>query len=74
MAPRPPGRARLAGEPDAPLVARWFGEYTREVGEPAGGDLLEVARRRIEERQITFWESRDLRRPRSGFTAGDLEG
>ncbi|MFE5771829.1 GNAT family N-acetyltransferase [Streptomyces sp. NPDC056485] len=57
VAPQPPGRARLAGEPDAPLVARWFAEYTREVGEPAGGDLLEAALRRIKEGQITLWEA-----------------
>ncbi|MFG2618874.1 GNAT family N-acetyltransferase [Streptomyces sp. NPDC048507] len=56
-APAPPGRARLAAEPDAPLVARWFAEYAREVGEPAGGDLPALALRRVGEGQITLWES-----------------
>jgi GNAT superfamily N-acetyltransferase len=57
--PAPPGRARVAGEADRDLLARWYAEFGEATGEgtPRSGDTW--ADDRISYGGITLWETPD---------------
>lgn len=57
--PVPPGRARVAGAEDRQLLARWYGEFLAEVGEPAGRDPGDWADERAECKDLMLWELPD---------------
>ncbi|MFJ3337075.1 GNAT family N-acetyltransferase [Streptomyces sp. NPDC086766] len=57
--PVPPGRARVAGAEDRELLARWYGEFCAEVGEPAGRDPGDWADERAECGDLMLWELPD---------------
>jgi RimJ/RimL family protein N-acetyltransferase len=56
--PAPPGRPRLAGDPDLDLAARWYGEFQREAGVPVT-DAGQWSRVGIGDRRIWLWEDED---------------
>ncbi|MEU0430452.1 GNAT family N-acetyltransferase [Streptomyces sp. NPDC006290] len=57
--PAPPGRARVAGETDRDLLARWYTEFAEAIGEGGlrTGDAW--AEDRISYGGITLWETPD---------------
>jgi predicted GNAT family acetyltransferase len=57
--PVPPGRARVAGEADRKLLARWFEEFCAEVGESGFRDAGEWADDRVERGDAMLWEVPD---------------
>ncbi|MFI0538955.1 GNAT family N-acetyltransferase [Streptomyces sp. WSLK1-3] len=57
--PVPEGRARIAGEGDRELLARWFGEFSRAVGESAGASAGSWADARLAYGGVTLWEAPD---------------
>ncbi|HET7488152.1 MAG TPA: GNAT family N-acetyltransferase [Acidimicrobiales bacterium] len=56
--PRPaPGRIRLAGAGDEPLLLQWFAAFGRETGEGgANPDLAAAVRRRVESGALWVWD------------------
>jgi ribosomal protein S18 acetylase RimI-like enzyme len=52
-----PGAARRVGEPDVPMVARWWGDFGAEAvpGSPRA-DLDQVVRRRMRAGAVELWE------------------
>lgn len=57
--PVPPGRARVAGEADRKLLARWFEEFCTEADEAAVRDPEEWADERVERGAVMLWETPD---------------
>ncbi|GAA0931950.1 GNAT family N-acetyltransferase [Streptomyces thermoalcalitolerans] len=57
--PVPPGRARVVGEADRKLLARWFEEFCADSGEVVARDPGEWADERIERGSVLFWETPD---------------
>ncbi|WP_330239257.1 GNAT family N-acetyltransferase [Streptomyces sp. NBC_00525] len=57
--PAPRGRGRLADERDRELLARWYAEFVRDIGESGAQDPAAWADRHITERRITLWETPD---------------
>ncbi|MEU0411101.1 GNAT family N-acetyltransferase [Streptomyces griseorubiginosus] len=57
--PAPPGRARIAGEGDRELLARWFGEFQEAIGEPGGRDATAWTDTRLAYGGLTLWEAPD---------------
>ncbi|MEV8033253.1 GNAT family N-acetyltransferase [Streptomyces sp. NPDC086182] len=57
--PAPPGRARVAGEADRELLARWYTEFAEAIGEGAHSNADAWADDRISYGGITFWETPD---------------
>lgn len=57
--PVPPGRARVAGEADRKLLARWFEKFCAEADEAAVRDPEEWADERIEQGAVLLWETPD---------------
>jgi ribosomal protein S18 acetylase RimI-like enzyme len=55
--PRPEGTARLGTGADRDLLARWFGAFAREVGDPPGQDHSAAAAERLGYGGITVWEA-----------------
>jgi GNAT superfamily N-acetyltransferase len=55
--PWPEGTARLAAGTDRDLLARWFGAFAREVGDPPGQDHSRAASERLGYGGITVWEA-----------------
>lgn len=56
--PAPAGTARVAGQPDLPLVADWFSAFAFEVDDMGrGSDQTAAARERISHGGITLWEA-----------------
>lgn len=54
--PWPAGTARLAAGTERDLLARWFGAFAREVGDPPGQDHGRAAAGRLGYSGITVWE------------------
>ncbi|POX46974.1 GNAT family N-acetyltransferase [Streptomyces sp. Ru71] len=57
--PLPPGRARVAEAADRDLLARWFAEFARDVGEERVGDTEAWADSRLAYGGVTLWEAPD---------------
>ncbi|MEU1478191.1 GNAT family N-acetyltransferase [Streptomyces sp. NPDC005760] len=57
--PVPEGRARIAGEGDRELLARWFGEFSRDVGDSASMPAESWADARLAYGGVTLWEAPD---------------
>jgi RimJ/RimL family protein N-acetyltransferase len=57
--PAPPGRARVAGEADRELLARWYTEFAEAIGEGGYRDGGGWADDRISYGGATFWETPD---------------
>jgi RimJ/RimL family protein N-acetyltransferase len=55
--PWPEGTARLAAGTERDLLARWFGAFAREVGDPPGQDHSQAAAGRLAYGGITVWEA-----------------
>jgi RimJ/RimL family protein N-acetyltransferase len=55
--PWPEGTARLATGTEHDLLARWFGAFAREVGDPPGQDHSKAAAGRLAYGGITVWEA-----------------
>lgn len=55
--PAPPGRARVAGEADRELLARWYTEFAEAIGEGGYRDGGGWADDRISYGGATFWET-----------------
>ncbi len=55
--PWPEGTARLAVGTERDLLARWFGAFAREVGDPPGQDHSQAAAGRLAYGGITVWEA-----------------
>ena len=55
--PWPEGTARLAAGTERDLLARWFGAFAREVGDPPGQDHGTAAAGRLAYGGITVWEA-----------------
>ena len=55
--PWPEGTARLAAGTERDLLARWFGAFAREVGDPPGQDHGTAAAGRLAYGCITVWEA-----------------
>ena len=55
--PWPEGTARLAVGTERDLLARWFGAFAREVGDPPGQDHSQAAVGRLAYGGITVWEA-----------------
>ena len=55
--PWPEGTARLAARTERDLLARWFGAFAREVGDPPGQDHSKAAAERLAYGGITVWEA-----------------
>jgi RimJ/RimL family protein N-acetyltransferase len=55
--PWPEGTARLAAGTERDLLARWFGAFGREVGDPPGQDHSKAAAGRLAYGGITVWEA-----------------
>jgi len=55
--PWPEGTARLAAGTERDLLARWFGAFAREVGDPPGQDHSKAAAGRLAYGGITVWEA-----------------
>jgi RimJ/RimL family protein N-acetyltransferase len=53
----PDGTARLAARTDRDLLARWFGAFAREVGDPPGQDYRGAVAERLGYGGITVWEA-----------------
>jgi GNAT superfamily N-acetyltransferase len=53
----PDGMARLAARTDRDLLARWFGAFAREVGDPPGQDHRGAVAERLGYGGITVWEA-----------------
>jgi predicted GNAT family acetyltransferase len=53
----PDGTARLAARTDRDLLARWFGAFAREVGDPPGQDYRGAVAERLGYDGITVWEA-----------------
>ena len=53
----PDGMARLAARTDRDLLARWFGAFAREVGDPPGQDHRSAVAERLGYGGITVWEA-----------------
>jgi GNAT superfamily N-acetyltransferase len=56
--PGPPGGARIAASHDRDLVAAWFGEFSREVGDLSGTPDA-TADELIASSGVTLWETAD---------------
>jgi predicted GNAT family acetyltransferase len=57
--PVPEGRARIAQEGDRELLARWFAEFSRDVGESEGMRAESWADARLAHGGAVLWESPD---------------
>ncbi|MEV6113253.1 GNAT family N-acetyltransferase [Streptomyces sp. NPDC052109] len=57
--PFPPGRGRLAGEPDHEHLMRWCREFAEDVGEAVSIDAASWDGTRFAEKRYTFWETPD---------------
>ncbi|MFG2501815.1 GNAT family N-acetyltransferase [Streptomyces sp. NPDC048441] len=57
--PTPEGRARVAGDADRELLARWHGEFGEAIGEAGAMDSGTWADSRIAYGGITLWETPD---------------
>ncbi|MGW3508528.1 GNAT family N-acetyltransferase [Streptomyces sp. NPDC000994] len=57
--PVPPGRARVAGEADRKLLARWYEEFCAAVGEAAVQDPENWADERVRRGGVMFWQDPD---------------
>jgi predicted GNAT family acetyltransferase len=57
--PLPEGRARLAGEADRELLVRWFGEFSRDIGESDTARADSWADARLAYGGVTLWEAPD---------------
>lgn len=57
--PVPAGRARIAGEADRGLLARWFGEFHEAIGEPAVRDAAAWTDARLAYGGLALWEAPD---------------
>lgn len=57
--PVPQGRARIAGEGDRELLVRWFGEFSRDIGESEGVRAESWADARLAYGGVTLWEAPD---------------
>ena len=57
--PAPEGRARVAGEGDRELLARWYAEFVRDIGGGGYRDPASWADAHIADRRITLWETPD---------------
>ncbi|MFF4760486.1 GNAT family N-acetyltransferase [Streptomyces sp. NPDC001292] len=57
--PVPPGRARVAGEPDRERLARWYREFCAAVGEPAVQEAEPWADERVRRGDVMFWQDPD---------------
>ncbi|MET9891598.1 GNAT family N-acetyltransferase [Streptomyces sp. NPDC006465] len=57
--PAPPGRARVAGEADRELLARWYTEFAEAIGEGGYRDAGAWADDRISYGGLTVWEDPD---------------
>ncbi|GEC06597.1 N-acetyltransferase [Streptomyces spinoverrucosus] len=57
--PAPPGRARVADERDREQLARWYVEFTRDVGGNPARDPGAWADARIAHGGVTLWERPD---------------
>ncbi|NEC68503.1 GNAT family N-acetyltransferase [Streptomyces sp. SID9727] len=55
--PAPEGRSRIADGQDRGLLARWYAEFVRDIGESGLQDPGAWADRHIADRRITFWET-----------------
>ena len=55
--PWPEGTARLAAGTERDLLARWFGAFAREVGDPPGQDHSGAAAGRLAYGGLTVWEA-----------------
>jgi GNAT superfamily N-acetyltransferase len=55
--PWPEGTARLAAGTERDLLARWFGAFAREVGDPPGQDHSKAAAGRLAYGGLTVWEA-----------------
>jgi predicted GNAT family acetyltransferase len=55
--PGPEGTARLAAGTDRDLLARWFGAFAREAGEPPREDEHAAVTERLGYGGITLWEA-----------------
>jgi predicted GNAT family acetyltransferase len=57
--PVPQGRPRIAGEGDRELLVRWFGEFSRDVGESQSMRAESWADARLAYGGVTLWEAPD---------------
>ena len=57
--PVPGGRARVAAEEDRELLVRWFGEFSRDVGETGTARADSWADARLAYGGVTLWEGPD---------------
>lgn len=57
--PVPQGRPRIAGEGDRELLVRWFGEFSRDVGESESVRAEPWADARLAYGGVTLWEAPD---------------
>ncbi|WP_405557503.1 GNAT family N-acetyltransferase [Streptomyces canus] len=59
--PVPQGRPRIAGEGDRELLARWFGEFVRDIGESENDSVRAEswADARLAYGGVTLWEAPD---------------
>ncbi|MFD7434528.1 GNAT family N-acetyltransferase [Streptomyces sp. NPDC059861] len=57
--PAPPGRARVAQEPDREQLARWYTEFSEAVGDGPAQDADAWADARLARGGATFWETPD---------------
>jgi RimJ/RimL family protein N-acetyltransferase len=55
--PWPAGTARLAAGTERDLLARWFGAFAREVGDPPGQDHGRAVAGRLGYGGVTVWEA-----------------
>ncbi|WP_330305355.1 MULTISPECIES: GNAT family N-acetyltransferase [unclassified Streptomyces] len=57
--PAPPGRARVATEPDRARLAQWYGEFAEIIGEDGSRDSGAWADDRLSYGGATLWETPD---------------
>jgi predicted GNAT family acetyltransferase len=57
--PVPEGRPRIAEERDRELLARWYGEFSRDIGESEGQRAESWADARLAYGGVTLWEAPD---------------
>ncbi len=57
--PVPTGRARVAGQDDRELLARWYAEFVEDAGHAAARDADAWADSRIAYGGVTLWEAED---------------
>ncbi|MFJ4204697.1 GNAT family N-acetyltransferase [Streptomyces sviceus] len=57
--PAPEGRARIAQEGDRELLARWYGEFSRDVGESESMRAESWADARLAHGGVTLWQAPD---------------